>query len=237
MGIKAMKPAVAPEDSGEFLPDEFVLDELPEEPPPSSIVFAGPSDAPPALPPPAQVASVRPEKSGWAARYGFVAFAAALAAAGGALVGWPRDGGHAAREPEAVLPVVRHPAAETPIVEVAPPAPREEALPALPVREEARPAAPAREEAAPGEVAPADAASALEAKRASQGALEKGHTEEAITAGERAVALDPTDAEAWLILGAAYDQRGARADARRCFKSCVDLARRGPRGECSALLR
>ena len=49
--------------------------------------------------------------------------------------------------------------------------------------------------------------------------------------------LDPTDAEGWLILGAAYLQRAAPQDAKRCFASCVKEATRGPRGECAALLR
>jgi cytochrome c-type biogenesis protein CcmH/NrfG len=53
----------------------------------------------------------------------------------------------------------------------------------------------------------------------------------------RSNALDATDAEGWLILGAAYLQRGSFKDARRCFASCAKEATHGPRGECSALLR
>ena len=75
------------------------------------------------------------------------------------------------------------------------------------------------------------------AKRDAEAALEKGRTAQAIEAGERAIALDPTDAEAWLILGAGYDQRGAYAQARRCFASCAREATHGPRRECAALLR
>jgi Flp pilus assembly protein TadD len=59
----------------------------------------------------------------------------------------------------------------------------------------------------------------------------------AIEQGERSVALDTADAETWLILGAAYMQRGKYAQARRCFSSCVQLAQRGARSECAALLR
>jgi hypothetical protein len=94
--------------------------------------------------------------------------------------------------------------------------------------------------AAPVAVAPVAAAPdprGAEAKRASQAALEKGRTAQAIEAGERSVELDPSDAEAWLILGAAYDQRGAYAKARTSFQKCVERATRGPKGECAALLR
>jgi Flp pilus assembly protein TadD len=78
---------------------------------------------------------------------------------------------------------------------------------------------------------------AKQAKQEAEHALEKGRTTLAIEAGARAVALDPTDAEAWLILGAGYDQRGAYGEARRCFATCSHVATRGPRRECAALLR
>ncbi|MGO9839234.1 MAG: hypothetical protein ACLP1X_34060 [Polyangiaceae bacterium] len=82
-----------------------------------------------------------------------------------------------------------------------------------------------------------DPAAARDAKRTSQRALDRGDAKSSIEAGERSVDLDPTDAEAWLILGAAYQTRGTYAEARRCFASCARLAKRGPRGECAALLR
>jgi Flp pilus assembly protein TadD len=78
---------------------------------------------------------------------------------------------------------------------------------------------------------------ATQAKQDAEKALEKGRAAQAIEAAERSVALDPTDAEAWLILGAGYDQRGAFAQARRCFATCAKVATRGPRRECAALLR
>jgi Flp pilus assembly protein TadD len=68
-------------------------------------------------------------------------------------------------------------------------------------------------------------------------ALERGRLADAIEAGEQSVALDPGDADAWLVLGAAYQQRGHYADARRCFTTCAAQAQRGPRGECRALAR
>ena len=82
-----------------------------------------------------------------------------------------------------------------------------------------------------------DPQSALEAKKQALHELELAHLAAATEAGERSVALDPTDADAWRILGAAYQKRGAYADARRCFTSCSKLATRGDRFECSALLR
>jgi Flp pilus assembly protein TadD len=74
-------------------------------------------------------------------------------------------------------------------------------------------------------------------KRDAQRALDRGKFAEAIQAGEASVAADPTDAEAWLLLGAAYDSKGRGADARRAYQSCVQQGKRGPTGECAALLR
>jgi Flp pilus assembly protein TadD len=82
-----------------------------------------------------------------------------------------------------------------------------------------------------------DPAQAAKEKTASRIALERGRLGAAIEAGERSVALDPTDGEAWLILGAAYQTKGNAKDARRCYKTCIEQAKRGPRGECAAMLR
>jgi len=59
----------------------------------------------------------------------------------------------------------------------------------------------------------------------------------AVDAGEKSVALDPTDGEAWLMLGAAYQSMGKTAEARRSFSSCVAEGKKGPIGECRAMLR
>ncbi|HSY22108.1 MAG TPA: hypothetical protein VK841_08345 [Polyangiaceae bacterium] len=99
---------------------------------------------------------------------------------------------------------------------------------------DAPPANAAAAGAAPTGDSAAEAAAAREVARTE---LSRGHARQSIEAGERSVALDPTDGEAWLVLGAAYQSRGAVADARRCFKACVSQAKRGPRGECSAMLR
>lgn len=104
------------------------------------------------------------------------------------------------------------------------------------------PAAPTADGAAPATNGAA-AASARDPKEAakekagSRRALESGNVRQAIEAGELSVALDPTDGEAWLILGAAYQQKGDMKEARRCYKACLDQGKRGPKGECAAMLR
>ncbi len=67
--------------------------------------------------------------------------------------------------------------------------------------------------------------------------LETRKIAEAIEAGKRAVALDPTDGEAWLILGASYQEKGNLADAHRAYASCVKEGKTGPRHECVKMLR
>ena len=80
-------------------------------------------------------------------------------------------------------------------------------------------------------------ANALIEKRDARRALERGKATEAIAAGERSVALDPTDGEAWLLLGAAYQDKGKMAEARRAYTACTKEGTRGPIGECRAMLR
>ena len=66
--------------------------------------------------------------------------------------------------------------------------------------------------------------------------LERGSAQRAAEVARRATAIDPSNAEAWLTLGAAYDAAGNRAQARLAYRNCVDSGR-GPRvGECKALL-
>jgi hypothetical protein len=108
-------------------------------------------------------------------------------------------------------------------------------------------AAPPPSEAArvPSAGAPADSAAlptaeldpkaAAKEKNGSRAALERGKIADAIEAGERSVALDPTDSEAWLILGAAYQEKGDMKNARRSYKACIDQGKRGPKYECAAM--
>src|SRR5262249_47877885 len=78
---------------------------------------------------------------------------------------------------------------------------------------------------------------AAQEKKDAQAFLERGKIQDSIDAGERSVALDPSDGEAWLILGAAYQMKGKAAEARRCFLSCMKEGKRGPVRECQAMLR
>ena len=67
--------------------------------------------------------------------------------------------------------------------------------------------------------------------------LESGKANAAIEPAQQSTALDPEHAEGWLLLGAAYQDRGRMAEARAAFQQCVSQAKRGPRGECAAMLR
>ena len=93
----------------------------------------------------------------------------------------------------------------------------------------------AAEAVAPSAPAPGDK-TALQEKNDARRALERGKLADAIAAGERSVALDPLDGEAWLLLGASYQEKGKNAEARRCYTSCVTEGKRGPIGECRAML-
>ncbi|HEX8789774.1 MAG TPA: tetratricopeptide repeat protein [Polyangiaceae bacterium] len=128
-------------------------------------------------------------------------------------------------EPQGTAPVESAVAAPAP-------APTEQA-PAAPAASVAEEAAPTATDTA--EAPAPDPKEAAKAKRASQTALERGKLAAAIEAGEQSVALDPTDAEAWLILGAAYQEKGDQKNARRSFKSCLEQGKRGPKWECAQM--
>ena len=66
--------------------------------------------------------------------------------------------------------------------------------------------------------------------------LERGNTGRAIELARRAAAADPTSAEAWLTLGAAYDAAGKRPQAHTAYQSCVDTGKGARVAECRALL-
>jgi len=96
---------------------------------------------------------------------------------------------------------------------------------------------PARAPQPPAPQAVTAAPQAVTEKSTSQAALERGKIAASIAAGERSVALDPTDGEAWLVLGAAYQAQGNANEARRCYSACIQKGNRGPRRECAAMLR
>ncbi len=84
------------------------------------------------------------------------------------------------------------------------------------------------------EAKPAPSGDAKADKKAAQRAIDRGDNKGAVEAGERALEVDPTDAETWLIVGAAYQQMGQGAKARQAFSSCMSKSTHGPRGECAA---
>jgi Flp pilus assembly protein TadD len=99
----------------------------------------------------------------------------------------------------------------------------------------AAPAETAAAAPAPTEAPELDPKAAAKEKNASRSLLERGKDADAIAAGERSVALDPTDGEAWLILGAAYQEKGDMKNARRSYKACLEQGKRGPKYECAAM--
>ena len=98
------------------------------------------------------------------------------------------------------------------------------------------PAPPAVPDTTPAAPVP-DPKAAADLKTDARIALERGAFARAVDAGERSVALDAQDGEAWLILGAAYQSLGKSAEARRSFVACTKDGTRGPLGECRAMLR
>jgi outer membrane biosynthesis protein TonB len=81
------------------------------------------------------------------------------------------------------------------------------------------------------------ARTAAQEKAAAQAALDRNAVGPAIAAAKRSVELDPSDAEAWLILGAGYQMQGNTGAARAAFSSCVKQATKGPKGECQQMLQ
>jgi hypothetical protein len=79
-------------------------------------------------------------------------------------------------------------------------------------------------------------AAARVAREEARRLLEGGAAAAATAAAIRSVELDPTDAEAWLILGAAYQLAGDGTEARNAFRSCSKLATHGGVGECRAFV-
>ena len=108
------------------------------------------------------------------------------------------------------------------------------ASPAAPVAEAATALATASAPSAGSAMPPATAVQERELARRS---LERGKVRDAVAAAERATVADPSDAEAWLILGSANQELGHAAAARAAFRSCIKVAKHGPLRECRAMLR
>jgi tetratricopeptide (TPR) repeat protein len=108
--------------------------------------------------------------------------------------------------------------AKTEMVVKTPPPPA--AAPAAPAAKAAEPAAAAVAPAEPAK--PVVTGDVKEEKAKVKAALDKNKLADAIEAGERAVAIDETDSEAWLLLGAAYHAKGELKEAQRAYHACVD---------------
>ena len=67
--------------------------------------------------------------------------------------------------------------------------------------------------------------------------LARSHTREAAELAERATAVDPTNALAWVTLGAARQARGDRQGARQAYQNCAKLGKGRYVSECRAMLR
>jgi hypothetical protein len=78
---------------------------------------------------------------------------------------------------------------------------------------------------------------ALEEREDARRSLERGKLQDAIMAALRSTALDPTDGDAWLLLGAAYQEAGKSADARAAYGTCTKQATKGAVRECQLMLR
>jgi Flp pilus assembly protein TadD len=219
-------------DAYEVLPDEFVVEDE------STVVFAGPSDAPPRPESAATAAAATPRPRRWVTR---AVLSASLGVA--ALVASARLIGSSSPHP---LPVAANSAVSSPSYELAANSAAANGTPetvvsVAPLATVASVAPLASDDLSSAEAGPPVTAEeyneAVDTKQASQQALELGKVGLATSLGERSVALDPTDADSWLILGAAYIQAGDNKNARRCFSSCVKQATSGARRECVAMLR
>lgn len=93
-----------------------------------------------------------------------------------------------------------------------------------PAPKAAEPAVKAAEPAAAPveETKPAITGDVKEEKAKVKAALDKNKLTDAIEAGQRAVTIDETDSEAWLLLGAAYQAKGELKQAQVAYKSCME---------------
>jgi tetratricopeptide (TPR) repeat protein len=79
------------------------------------------------------------------------------------------------------------------------------------------------------------AADAPARKREARSLVNQGRMRAAIPAAEAAIEADPTDAESYLLLGAALQEIGQWKRSIEVFSRCAHAATRGPIGECRAL--
>jgi cytochrome c-type biogenesis protein CcmH/NrfG len=56
-----------------------------------------------------------------------------------------------------------------------------------------------------------------------------------VTAARATLDADPSDAETYLLLGAALQELGQWKESKAVFSQCVEQATKGPKNECRAL--
>jgi Tfp pilus assembly protein PilF len=64
------------------------------------------------------------------------------------------------------------------------------------------------------------------------GYLNRGDNQQAADFAARAVAIDPTSSEGWIVLGAARDALGDGKSARDAYRKCVELGQGDYVQEC-----
>jgi tetratricopeptide (TPR) repeat protein len=67
--------------------------------------------------------------------------------------------------------------------------------------------------------------------------LARSHAREAAELAERATAIEPSNALAWVALGAARQMRGDQQGARQAYQNCAKLGKGRYVSECRAMLR
>ena len=82
-----------------------------------------------------------------------------------------------------------------------------------------------------------DHGDAAKAKNAARQLVRLGKMREAAVEARAALAVDPTDGETYLLLGAALQESGQWKEANGVFSECAKTATQGPRNECRALAR
>jgi nicotinate-nucleotide--dimethylbenzimidazole phosphoribosyltransferase len=87
-------------------------------------------------------------------------------------------------------------------------------------------------EPAPPQVA-VDPAKALEARREARRLLEAGNIEPGVAAARNAIALNPADPEAYVLLAAGLQDMGRWAESREVFSRCVHKSKDGINAECA----
>jgi hypothetical protein len=112
------------------------------------------------------------------------------------------------------------------------PVPAAEPTLASPVETTRDPAPSAAEEAT---AAPASAANPPPTKTDARRLIEHGRMRAGITAARGAMEADPSDAETYLLLGAALQETGQWKEATETFSKCLERATKGPKLECRAL--